>query len=156
MKQPFFRITAENGGNADHNSLEPPSTNRRKPSIAAKVSKRLSEVKRSLKTKQGKNSISCLKKFTNFSGVFKSPAAFMLDLDVVLDDDEPKRRYSPERLETLCNETGLSKPQLRALYRSFKEACPNGAISEPIFREIYCQMFPLGGRNGHFFFTFLI
>lgn len=81
----------------------------------------------------------------NFGKTFQIPAAFLLDLDVALDDDEPKRRYSPERLETLCNETGLSKQQIRALYRAFKEACPNGAISEPIFREIYCQMFPLGG-----------
>lgn len=78
--------------------------------------------------------------------LFLISAAFLLDLDVALEEDEPQRHYVPERLETLCDETGLSKQQLRALYRAFKEACPNGAITEPIFRSIYCQIFPLGGK----------
>ncbi|EEB10071.1 Kv channel-interacting protein, putative [Pediculus humanus corporis] len=57
--------------------------------------------------------------------------------------------YIPEKLEILSQQTGLEKQQLRTLYRAFKGVCPNGAIDESTFKNIYCQLFPLGDGNAY-------
>ena len=36
---------------------------------------------------------------------------------------------------------------LRMMYRGFKQECPNGAVNEDTFREIYEKFFPYGSKN---------
>jgi len=34
--------------------------------------------------------------------------------------------------------------EVRCLYRSFKQECPNGIVDEETFKEVYEKIFPLG------------
>ncbi len=33
------------------------------------------------------------------------------------------------------------------MYRGFKQECPSGIVNEQMFKEIYSQFFPQGGKN---------
>ena len=45
--------------------------------------------------------------------------------------------------------------EVRALYRSFKQECPNGIVDEETFKEVYERIFPLGdaSRYAHLVFA---
>ena len=45
--------------------------------------------------------------------------------------------------------------EVRALYRSFKQECPNGIVNEETFKEVYEKIFPLGdaSRYAHLVFS---
>ena len=87
-------------------------------------------------------------------------------------------RYKPNDLATMAEETKFtkskfciqngtqkrsSKPwiqsffvdEVRALYRSFKQECPNGIVDEETFKEVYERIFPLGdaSRYAHLVFA---
>ncbi|KAL0272231.1 UNVERIFIED_CONTAM: hypothetical protein PYX00_005290 [Menopon gallinae] len=109
-----------------------PPTNRRKPSIASKVSQTIRDVRRTLKEQKD----------------------FMFDFDKYEDEKPPEVRYIPERLDTLCMQTGMDRSQMRSLYRAFKKDCPSGAITEIKFRNIYCQLFPIGDGNAYAHYIF--
>lgn len=32
------------------------------------------------------------------------------------------------------------------MYRGFKQECPSGMVTEPMFKEIYSHFFPQGGK----------
>lgn len=57
------------------------------------------------------------------------------------------KRYRPDNIDSLCRETGFSKPEMKRLYRVFKSECPTGMITEDIFHSIFSKFFPLGAEN---------
>ncbi|XP_018008004.1 uncharacterized protein LOC108665723 [Hyalella azteca] len=63
---------------------------------------------------------------------------------IEMEEMEQERRYRPEPLTRLCRDTRFSKSQIQRLYRSFKEFCPTGVVTEEAFREMYSQIFPRG------------
>lgn len=64
-------------------------------------------------------------------------------------------RYKPNDLEQMAEETKFTKKEVRALYRSFKQECPNGIVDEETFKEVYERIFPLGdaSRYAHLVFA---
>jgi len=64
-------------------------------------------------------------------------------------------RYKPNDLATMAEETKFTKNEVRALYRSFKQECPNGIVDEETFKEVYERIFPLGdaSRYAHLVFA---
>ena len=53
-------------------------------------------------------------------------------------------RYKPASLEEISAETKFTKSEVKFLYRSFKQECPNGIIDEERFKEVFENIFPLG------------
>ena len=53
-------------------------------------------------------------------------------------------RYKPASLEEIAAETKFTKAEVKFLYRSFKQECPNGIIDEERFKEVFENIFPLG------------
>ena len=37
--------------------------------------------------------------------------------------------------------------EVRSLYRSFKQECPNGIVDEETFKDVYEKIFPLGDAS---------
>lgn len=72
---------------------------------------------------------------------------------MVLDDDSDDldahqfERFVPQSMEELCRTTKYDADEIRTLYRSFKQECPNGMVSEEKFKHLYAQFFPLGGMR---------
>ena len=56
-------------------------------------------------------------------------------------------RYKPTSVEEISRETKFTKSEVKFLYRSFKQECPNGIIDEDRFKEVYENMFPLGDAS---------
>ena len=56
-------------------------------------------------------------------------------------------RYKPASVEEISKETRFTKSEVKFLYRSFKQECPNGIIDEDRFKEVYENMFPLGDAS---------
>ena len=65
------------------------------------------------------------------------------DQELEIEEQEPRHR--PDDINYLCRRTQFTRPELQRLYRSFKDRCPTGVVSEQEFKELYCQMFPRGG-----------
>jgi len=57
-------------------------------------------------------------------------------------------------LDSLCKKTELSRTQLRALYRGFKQECPTGCVDEDEFKAIYEKFFPIGRSDSYAHFIF--
>ncbi|CAF4857774.1 unnamed protein product [Rotaria socialis] len=57
-----------------------------------------------------------------------------------------KNVQHPRSLEEIMKCTRFSKAEIRLLYRSFKEECPGGNVTEERLREIYLQFFPQGSK----------
>ena len=53
-------------------------------------------------------------------------------------------RHKPSSVEVISRETKFTKSEVKFLYRSFKQECPNGIIDEDRFKEVYENIFPLG------------
>ena len=53
-----------------------------------------------------------------------------------------------------CSSFQFITGEVRALYRSFKQECPNGIVNEETFKEVYEKIFPLGdaSRYAHLVF----
>ena len=56
-------------------------------------------------------------------------------------------RYKPSSVEEISKETKFTKSEVKFLYRSFKQECPNGIIDEDRFKEVYENIFPLGDAS---------
>lgn len=69
----------------------------------------------------------------------------MTDSD--LDDVESPPRYRPESVKSLCRLTRFSEKEIKRIYRGFKAECPSGVVQEEVFRDIYAQFFPQGGKS---------
>ncbi|XP_068201865.1 A-type potassium channel modulatory protein KCNIP1-like [Palaemon carinicauda] len=67
---------------------------------------------------------------------------FGSDAEFEIIEQEP--RYRPEDINALCRTTHFTRPELQRLYRSFKDRCPTGVVTEHAFKELYFQMFPKG------------
>ena len=65
---------------------------------------------------------------------------------ITLDILQPSR-YKPNDLEQMANDTKFSKAEVRMLYRSFKQECPNGIVDEETFKDVYEKIFPLGDAS---------
>lgn len=90
--------------------------------------------------------------------------------------DDPQAsvvRYKPRPIEELVKATRFSRKEIQHMYRGFKQVtffivkicsyktvmlfhyvyinskkeCPSGIVNEQMFKEIYAQFFPQGGRN---------
>ncbi|CAF1495734.1 unnamed protein product [Rotaria magnacalcarata] len=66
-----------------------------------------------------------------------------------------KNIQHPRSIEEIMKCTRFSKSEIRLLYRSFKEECPGGNVSEERLGEIYSQLFPQGNpiKYTHFLFS---
>ena len=53
-------------------------------------------------------------------------------------------RYKPPSVQEMVNNTKLPAEEVKFLYRSFKQECPNGIIDQEGFVSIYRSIFPLG------------
>ena len=73
--------------------------------------------------------------------------------EITLDMLQPSR-YKPNDLEQMAEDTKFTKREVRALYRAFKQECPNGIVDEETFKEVYEKIFPLGdaSRYAHLVF----
>ena len=56
-------------------------------------------------------------------------------------------RYKPSSVEQISRETKFTKSEVKFLYRSFKQECPNGIIDEDRFKEVYENIFPFGDAS---------
>ncbi|CAF0889355.1 unnamed protein product [Adineta steineri] len=77
------------------------------------------------------------------TGIFRAirrPQASDAQLDVLLS----RRFQHPRSIEEIMKCTRFSKSEIRLLYRSFKQQCPGGNVSEERLRAIYVQFFPQG------------
>ena len=63
-------------------------------------------------------------------------------------------RYKPSSVEEISRETKFTKSEVKFLYRSFKQECPNGIIDEDRFKEVYENIFPLGDASKYAHFVF--
>ena len=63
-------------------------------------------------------------------------------------------RYKPPSVAEMAKNTKLSEKEVKFLYRSFKQECPNGIIDQEGFTSIYGKIFPLGDptKYAHFIF----
>ena len=64
-----------------------------------------------------------------------------------VEEFEQEMFHRPDDINLLCKNTRFTRVELQRLYRSFKDRCPTGIVTECAFKEIYCQMFPRGGKN---------
>ena len=88
---------------------------------------------------------SCLKRLKNI--IFKeSEVELLTNTEKVLELLQPVR-YKPSSVEEISRETKFTKSEVKFLYRSFKQECPNGIINEERFKEIYENIFPLGDAS---------
>lgn len=64
-------------------------------------------------------------------------------------------RYKPDAIDALCQSTKFTRKEIQLMYRGFKQKCPNGIVSENMFKEIYAQFFPQGdaGQYAHYVFN---
>jgi len=62
-------------------------------------------------------------------------------------EEQNKRSFID--LEELIRETKFSKGEIRMMYRGFKQECPNGAVNEDTFKEIYEKFFPHGNVTSY-------
>ena len=54
-------------------------------------------------------------------------------------------RHRPASVESLVDETGFSKEEVKMMYRGFKTECPSGVLTEECFHNVYLTLFP--GRD---------
>ncbi|CAF4008433.1 unnamed protein product, partial [Rotaria sordida] len=90
------------------------------------------------------------------TGIFRAVRRIQVSearLDAILAKNVPH----PRSLDEIMKCTRFSKSEIRLLYRSFKEECPGGNVSEERLREIYLQFFPQGNpiKYSHFLFTIM-
>ena len=89
--------------------------------------------------------ISCLKRLKSI--IFKEKEVeLMTTTEKVMELLQPVR-YKPSSVEEISRETKFTKSEVKFLYRSFKQECPNGIIDEDRFKEVYENMFPLGDAS---------
>jgi len=62
-------------------------------------------------------------------------------------EEQNKRSFID--LDELIRETKFSKGEIRMMYRGFKQECPNGAVNEDTFKEIYEKFFPYGNATSY-------
>ena len=88
---------------------------------------------------------SCLKRLKRI--IFKEKEVeIMTTTEKVLELLQPVR-YKPSSVEEISKETKFTESEVKFLYRSFKQECPNGIIDEDRFKEIYENIFPLGDAS---------
>ena len=63
-------------------------------------------------------------------------------------------RYKPMRVREMAENSKLSEQEVKFLYRSFKQECPNGIIDQETFTAIYGKIFPLGNPTKYAQFLF--
>merc|ERR1712123_133623 len=89
--------------------------------------------------------IGCLKRLKRI--IFKEKEVeIMTTTEKVLELLQPVR-YKPSSVEEISKETKFTESEVKFLYRSFKQECPNGIIDEDRFKEIYENIFPLGDAS---------
>ena len=92
-----------------------------------------------------KQETTCLKRLKSI--IFKeAEVELMANTEKVLELLQPVR-YKPSSVEEISRETKFTKSEVKFLYRSFKQECPNGIINEERFKEIYENIFPLGDAS---------
>jgi Ca2+-binding EF-hand superfamily protein len=74
------------------------------------------------------------------------PPLFLSLADCELEELEAPQRYRPDSLAQICKTTKFSEPEIKRMYRGFKNHCPNGMVKEDTFKIIYAQFFPQGGE----------
>ena len=89
--------------------------------------------------------ISCLKRLKRI--IFKEKEVeIMTTTEKIIELLQPVR-YKPSSVEEISKETKFTESEVKFLYRSFKQECPNGIIDEDRFKEIYENIFPLGDAS---------
>ncbi|GAB6027125.1 hypothetical protein CHUAL_013859 [Chamberlinius hualienensis] len=63
-------------------------------------------------------------------------------------------RYKPDAIDALCRSTKFSRKEIQLMYRGFKQRCPNGIVSESMFKDIYSQFFPQGDSSQYAHYVF--
>ena len=63
-------------------------------------------------------------------------------------------RYSPPSVSELSRTTRLTEWEVKFLYRSFKQECPNGIIDLDSFISVYGNIFPMGDPTKYAQFIF--
>lgn len=53
----------------------------------------------------------------------------------------------PEAIEKYMQMTKFTRKELQAMYRGFKQDCPQGVVKEELFKEIYAHFFPRGSET---------
>jgi len=74
------------------------------------------------------------------TGIFRAVRRIQVP-DTRLDAILSKNLQHPRSIEEIMKCTRFSKSEIRLLYRSFKQECPGGNVSEERLREIYLQFF---------------
>ena len=89
---------------------------------------------------------SCLKRLKSIIFKEADEVELLANTEKVLELLQPVR-YKPNSVEEISRETKFTKSEVKFLYRSFKQECPNGIINEERFKEIYENIFPLGDAS---------
>jgi len=63
-------------------------------------------------------------------------------------------RYKPDAIDALCQSTKFTRKEIQLMYRGFKQKCPNGIVSENMFKDIYAQFFPQGDASQYAHYVF--
>jgi Ca2+-binding EF-hand superfamily protein len=89
--------------------------------------------------------VSCMKRLKSI--IFKEKEVeLMTTTEKVMELLQPVR-YKPSSVEEISRETKFTRSEVKFLYRSFKQECPNGIIDEDRFKEVYENIFPLGDAS---------
>jgi Ca2+-binding EF-hand superfamily protein len=88
------------------------------------------------------------------TGIFRAVRRIQVP-DTRLEAILSKNPQHPRSIDEIMKCTRFSKSEIRLLYRSFKQECPGGNVSEERLREIYLQFFPQGSpiKYAHYLFS---
>jgi hypothetical protein len=89
--------------------------------------------------------ISCLKRPKSI--IFKEKEVEMMTTTTKVRELLQPVRFKPSSVEEISRETTFTKSEVKFLYRSFKQECPNGIIDEDRFKVVYENIFPLGDAS---------
>ncbi|XP_075251919.1 neuronal calcium sensor 1-like isoform X2 [Convolutriloba macropyga] len=63
-------------------------------------------------------------------------------------------REKPQNLDALAKDSLFTKDEIKTIYRRFKQECPNGVLTEEIFRTVFQQFFPIGDTSQYAHFVY--
>ncbi|XP_022707326.1 Kv channel-interacting protein 4-like isoform X3 [Varroa jacobsoni] len=65
-------------------------------------------------------------------------------------------RCKPEAIGNLCKTTKFNRDEIKRIYQGFKQTCPSGLVTEAVFKDMYCQFFPLADTTLYAHYVFRV
>ncbi|OQR69035.1 Kv channel-interacting protein 4-like, partial [Tropilaelaps mercedesae] len=65
-------------------------------------------------------------------------------------------RCKPEAIGNLCKTTKFNRDEIKRIYQGFKQTCPSGLVTETVFKDMYCQFFPLADTTLYAHYVFRV